>query len=137
MNYLLFVVATLVIVASCTNTPTDPMTPTLEGRWLWRESRGGFTGRDSIFAKVAEPRVFEFDRDGRFFERRSDTLFDTYNYEVLQRKLDIDLDSVEIVRFFRWVVWQDIYIIRSLTTDSLVLDDDGNDGYTSIYVRIE
>lgn len=131
-----FALVLSLLVFSCSNAPTSPTpTPTgIEGKWLWIQSSGGFTGRTTLTPEPGSSVIIEFRNDGKYNEYYNGSLSRTLEYELAKERSRSNHEMVDVVRLFEALPMS--RRIQVVTADTLQLHDNYVDGFASIYTRV-
>jgi hypothetical protein len=134
MRQSFFALLLSLLVLSCATEPTVQPQTGLEGRWLWIESSGGFTGS----TQKPEPGyslIYEFSSDGSFKSYANGEPSNSLNYVLVKAPDGPDSNMVDLIRFSGVQTLTKRFQI--VNVDTLQLDDwDMSEGYTSIYTRV-
>lgn len=135
MKIFILFVAVTVLVGACKQNPTNPSTSAIVGTWYWTQSVGGIAGV-TLKANDAEPRLVYFKADGTYLDIRNHVTVANHDYKLIRGKSIFSEDIVDMVLMPTTGEMQNTYVISRLTSDTLVLDDNHVDGFTSTYVRV-
>lgn len=107
----------------------------LQHRWIWESSMGGFTGRDTLTpGKAGYTRKIRFLKNGTFRGFRNDTLLNTTRFAVRKEQTIFSGDSLRVIRFAdsgrcpKQVIWK-------VTRDTLELGDNHVEPFMHRYRR--
>ncbi|RVT97258.1 hypothetical protein EOD41_19020 [Mucilaginibacter limnophilus] len=131
----LILILILFVIVACSkqilNSNSSVYNGQLDGKWNWRRSTGGFAGQTITQETLRYTMGIRFAADSVYM-LRNDSIKDRDQYTISRGKSIISPDSVNIIQYNAGHINQ---VIVSVTADTLVLADNVNDGYTSVYVR--
>ena len=139
----LFLFCTLVIalaISTCDNPSSDKSSNPLDGKWTWLQTVGGFA-----YQKFLPPPavVLEFNEDGSYTFYRNDTIIYKKHYSLSREKLYaadsqniIDLSTVvsDTLVDYRYLPAEGKKYYE-MASDTLIIGDLGNDGFTYLFLK--
>lgn len=134
MKNTFFALVLSLLVLSCSTSPTTPTENGVQGKWLWIESIGGFTGNTKLVPEPGTSRIVEFKNDGTYIEYQDGILSSSLKYEIVQERSGSREEIVDVIRFFG--VLKSSSRIRTVNSDTLLLDETQVEGFSLTYLRV-
>ena len=122
-----------VILISCSQSITDKNTPPqLYGRWILVNVSGGIAGDINDIDAVTDKHILVFAKNNSVSYSYNDSLISTNKFHIEKGK---SIYSVDEMDFIVYKNNNPPEVIFKLSNDSLVIAENNNDGFSSIYIR--